>query len=87
LLFVGIDWAEKHHDVGLMDESGEMLQLFRVPEGVRGMERLHAAIAERAEEPGDVVVGIETDRGLLVGALIAAGYAVRDQPHVGRPLS
>ncbi len=37
----------------------------------------------RAEEPSDVVVGIELDRGLLVGALLAAGYAV----HAINPLS
>src|SRR5439155_26482891 len=29
-----------------------------------------------AQEPDQVVVGIETDRGLLVGALLAAGYQV-----------
>jgi transposase len=33
-------------------------------------------VAAHAEEPGDVVVGIEIDRGLLVGALVAAGYRV-----------
>ncbi len=76
MLFVGIDWAEKHHDVCLMDEAGATLQLFRVAEGVKGLERLHAAIVEHAQDPGEVVVGIETDRGLLVGALLAAGYEV-----------
>jgi transposase len=37
---------------------------------------LHAAVAAHAQEPGQVAVGIETDRGLLVGALVAAGYRV-----------
>ncbi len=76
MLFVGIDWAEKHHDVCLMDESGAILQKFRVLEGIKGIERLHAAIAEHAQEPGEVVVGIETDRGLLVGTLLASGYEI-----------
>src|SRR6266508_391310 len=40
-------------------------------------------VAVHAEEPSDVVVGIELDRGLLVGALLAAGYAV----HAVNPLS
>ncbi len=40
------------------------------------MARLHALLAEHAERPTDVIVGIETDRGLLVGALVAAGYGV-----------
>jgi hypothetical protein len=33
-------------------------------------------VAAHAEDPGQVAVGIETDRGLLVGALVAAGYQV-----------
>jgi Transposase/Transposase IS116/IS110/IS902 family len=37
---------------------------------------LHALLARHADDPGQVVVGIETDRGLLVGALLAAGYQV-----------
>lgn len=76
MLFVGVDWAEKHHDVCVMDEAGTSLQLFRIAEGIKGIERLHATIAEHCQEPGEVVVGIETDRGLLVGALTAAGYTV-----------
>jgi hypothetical protein len=31
---------------------------------------------DHASDPAEVVVGIETDRGLLVGALVAAGYQV-----------
>jgi hypothetical protein len=32
-------------------------------------------LADHTEDPAaQVVVGIETDRGLLVGALVAAGY-------------
>jgi GrpB-like predicted nucleotidyltransferase (UPF0157 family) len=38
--------------------------------------RLHELIAGHASDPAEVVVGIETDRGLLVGALVAAGYQV-----------
>ena len=76
MLFVGVDWAEKHHDICVMNEAGTALQLFRIAEGIKGIERLHATLAEHCQEPGEVVVGIETDRGLLVGALSAAGYEV-----------
>jgi transposase len=48
----------------------------RLPEGVEGVGRLHALVGEHANEPAEVIVGIETDRGLLVGALVAAGYQV-----------
>src|ERR1700720_4275118 len=74
MIFVGDDWAEEHHDVYLMDESGKRLASRRLPEGLAGISQLHELIAGRADEPEQVVVGIETDRGLWVGALIAAGY-------------
>src|SRR6266540_4164152 len=68
VIFVGIDWAEGHHDVCVLDERGPVLAKGRVLDGVEGLARLHAMVAEHAEEPGEVVIGIETDRGLLVGA-------------------
>jgi hypothetical protein len=42
----------------------------------RGVGELHALVAGRADQPGQVAVGVETDRGLLVGALLAAGYQI-----------
>jgi transposase len=76
MLFVGDDWAEDHHDVYLMNDTGDRLASRRLPEGLAGIARLHELIAERAEDPAQVVVGIETDRGLWVDALTAAGYQV-----------
>src|SRR3981189_2168269 len=62
-----------------MDAAGRRLVKARLPEGVTGMARLHAMIGEQlgkdAEET-EVVIGIETDRGPWVRALIAAGYTV-----------
>nr|WP_281283574.1 IS110 family transposase [Nonomuraea longispora] len=79
-MFVGDDWAEAHHDVEVMDATGRRLAKARLPEGVAGMARLHAMIAERTGEAPDedveVLVGIETDRGPWVLALVAAGYTV-----------
>jgi len=83
MIFVGIDWAEAHHDVCVLDADGEVLVTCRIPEGLEGVSRLHALLGEHADEPRDVVVGIETDRGLLVGALLGAGYLV----HAVNPLS
>ena len=86
MLFVGDDWAEDHHDVEVVDESGRLLVRRRLPEGLEGVTRLHALIAELVPDdwadlgPGEaaglVKVGIETDRGPWVGALVAAGYEV-----------
>jgi transposase len=76
MLFVGDDWAEDHHDVHLMDEQGERLARKRLPEGLSGVRSFHELVADHADEPNDVAIGIETDRGLWVEALVAAGYQV-----------
>jgi transposase len=78
-LFVGDDWAEDHHDVEVMNEAGKVLAKKRLPEGVAGMSQLHGLIGRHVPEDADdaeVVIGIETDRGPWVAALIAAGYTV-----------
>jgi transposase len=78
-LFVGDDWAEDHHDVEVMDQAGMVLAKRRLPEGVTGIGQLHELIGAHLDEDADgpeVIVGIETDRGPWVTALIAAGYRV-----------
>jgi transposase len=77
--FAGDDWAEDHHDVELMDAAGRVLAKKRLPEGVAGMAGLHELIGQHLgeyEEDAEVVIGIETDRGPWVAALVAAGYTV-----------
>jgi hypothetical protein len=76
MLFVGVDWAEAHHEVCLLAEDGRVLARGRISADLAGVGRLHELVGERAGEVGQVVVGIETDRGLLAGALVAAGYQV-----------
>src|SRR5438094_496113 len=78
-LFVGDDSAEDHHDVEVMDSAGRVLARKRLPEGVAGMARLHELTRQQLGEDADeaeVVIGIETDRGPWVAALVAAGYVV-----------
>jgi transposase len=76
MIFVGDDWAEDHHDVHLMDETGVRLSSRRLPEGLAGIGEFHQLLAQHSLEPDQVVIGIETDRGLWVTALVAAGYQV-----------
>lgn len=75
-VFVGHDWAEAHHDVFVEAGDGRRLGGGRLPEGVEGVARFHALVAAHVEDPADVVIATETDRGLFVGAMIAAGYTV-----------
>jgi len=76
MIFVGDDWAEDHHDVHVMDADGVRLASRRLPEGLAGISGFHELVAAYVAEPSQVVIGIETDRGLWVHALSAAGYQV-----------
>jgi hypothetical protein len=80
MLFVGVDWAEEHHDVCVMNPAGEVVAKGRVGNDLAGIAKLHDLIAGvvpvEVDDDVEVTVGIETDRGLLVRALIAAGYRV-----------
>jgi transposase len=75
-VFVGHDWAEAHHDVHVEDDEGRRLAKARLPEGVEGVARFHELVAPFVEDSAEVVIATETDRGLFVGAMVAAGYTV-----------
>ncbi len=72
----GIDWAEGHHDVAVLDDVGRVLGRRRIDTGVTGFSELMSLLAEHAEDPSSVPVAIETDKNLIVVALQAAGLAV-----------
>jgi transposase len=76
-LFCGIDWAEAHHDVAIINESGQLVAKKRItddPTGLTQLIEMLGAAGEAAEDP--IPVAIETPRGLLVASLRATGRAV-----------
>jgi transposase len=75
-VFVGHDWAEAHHDIHVEDAEGRRLERVRLNEGIEGVARFHELVAAHVDEPAEVVIASETDRGLFVAALVAAGYTV-----------
>lgn len=84
-LLVGDDWAEDHHDVEFQGADGRVLGRARLAEGVAGIARFHVLVDQAMAGLGidideadrvEVQIGIETDRGPWVQALIAAGYRV-----------
>ena len=67
----GIDWAEAHHDVALVDE-GRVMARCRIAADVAGFTALQELIAENGGSPADTPVAIETDKNLFVVALAGA---------------
>ena len=72
----GIDWAEAHHDVAVMDGDGTVLGRRKIDTGIVGFGELMSLLAEHCEDPTVVPIAIETDKNLIVVALQTAGLTV-----------
>jgi len=76
-LYCGIDWAEDHHDIALVDRDGTLLARRRVSDDAAGLAAVLGLLAEHGDSPEDLIpVAIETPRGLLVACLRATGRTV-----------
>ena len=76
-VFCGIDWAEGHHDIALIDGDGSLIAKRRINESLEQVAELAAMLAtvgDSAETP--IPLAIETPRGLLVAVLRATGRPI-----------
>ncbi|BAF60577.1 transposase and inactivated derivatives [Pelotomaculum thermopropionicum SI] len=76
MYFVGIDWADLHHDVAVLDEKGQELKYFTVPHKREGMEQLKQKLLSIDPDPESFACMVETKNGLLVQFLLEAGFPV-----------
>jgi transposase len=76
MLYVGIDWADDHHDVCVTDDTATTLAQFQISHSAEGFASLHTEIARHQSDPSQVLVALETSRGLLVYDLLCQGYQV-----------
>jgi transposase len=76
-VFCGIDWAEAHHDVTIVDTDGKLQARQRITDDAAGFATLLELLAAHGDTPDDPIpVAIETSRGLLVACLRATGRRV-----------
>ena len=76
MIYVGIDWADDHHDVAITDDSAKTLSQFQISHDHAGFASLHGQLAEFKQSPGQILIALETSRGLLVHELLRSGYSV-----------
>jgi hypothetical protein len=76
VLGVGLDWAEDYHDVALGLPGKGVIEQFRIEHGPAGVARLVARCLAMEPDPAEVRVVLETRHGLLVEALVDAGFTV-----------
>ncbi|MGF6889565.1 transposase [Nocardia sp. GAS34] len=75
--FCGVDWAEGHHDIAIVDHDGTLVTKKRIADDPTGFAELTRLLADAGDNADDLIpIAIETPRGLMVAALRAAGRPV-----------
>jgi transposase len=76
MIYVGIDWADDHHDVAITDDSAKTRAAFQIAHSSEGFAMLHDRLAAFGQPPDQILIAIETARGLMVYELVRSGYVV-----------
>jgi transposase len=74
-VFVGVDWGCGSHAVCVIDAKGQVLDRFEAGHDREGLAALVARLTKHAA-PGEIPIAIERPSGLLVDALVEAGFIV-----------
>jgi hypothetical protein len=76
MIYVGIDWADEHHDISIVNEAGEKISKFRFKNDYEGFSKLLFKIRSLENDKEKVAISIETTNGLLVEYLLDSGYTI-----------
>jgi transposase len=74
--YVGLDWADTHHDVEVLDEAGKRVGARRFPHSHEGLNALQQFLLSIAAQPENLACIVETNHGLLITFLLEAGIPV-----------
>ena len=74
--YVGLDWADTHHDVEVLDEAGKRVGVRRFAHSHEGLHELQAFLLGMAASPENLACIVETNHGLLITFLLEAGIPV-----------
>lgn len=76
MFYAGIDWADDHHDVVVIDEASKSREALRVDHSVSGLAQLNSFLKGITPDVAQMACIVETSQGLLIAALLEAGWAV-----------
>jgi transposase len=76
VFFTGIDWADDHHDIAVLDQQGQLVGSLRVSHSPAGLAQLKAFLLGIAGDPQQTPCFVETNHGLLISSLLEAGFPV-----------
>lgn len=76
MYYVGIDWADDHHDICVIDAQVNKLASKRIEHNPTGFTALSNLLKKFTTDPDELAICIETSGGLLVNFLLEAGYNI-----------
>lgn len=76
MFYIGIDWADNHHDIYIIDEQGDKIDSFRIDHNPHGLSILRDKICDLKVLKTQILFAIETHKNLLVDFLLDTGYTV-----------
>lgn len=71
--YAGLDWAHDHHDVIILNRSGQIVADFEIKHSASGWQRWREQVA--ALGPG-VAVCVETSQGMIFEQLLESGVSL-----------
>ena len=74
--YVGLDWADTHQDVEVLDEAGKRVGARRFAHRHEGLNELKHFLLSIATQPEQLACIVETNHGLLITFLLEAGIPV-----------
>lgn len=74
--YVGLDWADTHHDVVVLDEAGHRVGSRRFAHSHEGLQELKRFLLSIAASPDQLACIVETTHGLLISFLLEAAIPV-----------
>ena len=74
--YIGLDWADTHHDVDVLDEAGKRVGSRRFAHSQQDLNDLKHFVFSIAASPEQLACIVETNHGLLITFLLEAGIPV-----------
>ena len=74
--YVGLDWADTHHDIVVLDEAGRRVDSRRFAHSHDGLNELKQCLLSIAASPDQLACIVETSHGLMIAFLLEAGIPV-----------
>lgn len=76
MFYVGIDWADQKHHVFIVDEEGREIEVLVIPHDYKGLSRLRDSLRKLAAPKDQILIALETSKGLLVDFLLQEGFTL-----------